>query len=97
VGRRGIGDDPGRARNRRKHRASGAAQDERVGAYSVPRRLVERIEQWAGSGLAPEQTLIASSWGMNRLPRHIALGKLKAMAGATRILAGRGEPALAPA
>jgi hypothetical protein len=35
--------------------------------------------------------------GMNHLPRHIALGKLKAMAGAERILAGRGEPALAPA
>ncbi|MDQ3811452.1 MAG: hypothetical protein M3336_14295 [Chloroflexota bacterium] len=41
------------------------------------------------SWLPPEQTLITSSCGMNHLPRHIAFGKLKAMAEAKRILLDR--------
>jgi 5-methyltetrahydropteroyltriglutamate--homocysteine methyltransferase len=48
--------------------------------------IAERISKH--SWLPPEQTLITSSCGMNHLPRHIAFGKLQAMAGAKRILAG---------
>ncbi len=46
--------------------------------------IVERITKY--KWLAPEQTLITSSCGMNHLPRHIAFGKLKAVVGAQRIL-----------
>jgi 5-methyltetrahydropteroyltriglutamate--homocysteine methyltransferase len=42
------------------------------------------VHRW----LAPEQTIITSSCGFNHLPRHIALGKLKAMTEAKAILAG---------
>jgi 5-methyltetrahydropteroyltriglutamate--homocysteine methyltransferase len=38
--------------------------------------------------LAPEQTIITSSCGFNHLPRHIALGKLRAMRDAKAILVG---------
>ena len=38
--------------------------------------------------LAPEQTIITSSCGFNHLPRHIALGKLRAMTEAKAILIG---------
>jgi 5-methyltetrahydropteroyltriglutamate--homocysteine methyltransferase len=64
-----------------------------VGAVDVqdfnvesPEKVAERITcyRW----LAPEQTLITSSCGMNHLPRHIAFGKLQAMAQAKRILGG---------
>jgi 5-methyltetrahydropteroyltriglutamate--homocysteine methyltransferase len=48
--------------------------------------IAERISKY--SWLPPEQTPITSSCGMNHLPRHIAFGKLQAMAGAKRILAG---------
>lgn len=48
--------------------------------------IAERIRQYRW--LAPEQTLITSSCGMNHLPRHIAFGKLQAMAEAKRILGG---------
>ena len=44
----------------------------------------ERITKY--SWLSPEQTLITSSCGMNHLPRHIAFGKLKAMAAAKKLL-----------
>jgi len=44
----------------------------------------ERITKY--SWLPPEQTLITSSCGMNHLPRHIAFGKLKAMAAAKELL-----------
>lgn len=64
-----------------------------VGAVNVqdltvetPEMIAERIT--ALSWLAPEQTLITSTCGMNHLPRQIAFGKLKAMAGAKRILGG---------
>ena len=40
-------------------------------------QVAERIK--AHKWLAPEQTLITSSCGFNHLPRHIALGKLRAM------------------
>jgi len=46
----------------------------------------ERITKY--SWLSPEQTLITSSCGMNHLPRHIAFGKLKAMATAKKLLEG---------
>jgi 5-methyltetrahydropteroyltriglutamate--homocysteine methyltransferase len=36
----------------------------------------------------PEQTLVTSSCGLNHLPRHIALGKLRAMSEAKAILLG---------
>ncbi|HZP79870.1 MAG TPA: hypothetical protein VFB45_27295 [Pseudolabrys sp.] len=48
--------------------------------------LVERIE--AHSWLAPEQTIITSSCGFNHLPRHVALGKMRAMVEAKAILTG---------
>jgi 5-methyltetrahydropteroyltriglutamate--homocysteine methyltransferase len=51
-----------------------------------PETIVERITQYGW--LAPEQTLITSTCGMNHLPRDIAFGKLKAMAGAKQILGG---------
>ena len=49
-------------------------------------QVVERINthKW----LAPEQTIITSSCGFNHLPRHIALGKLRAMTEAKAILTG---------
>ena len=64
-----------------------------VGAVDVqdlnvesPEKVTERIGRYGW--LAPEQTLITSSCGMNHLPRHIAFGKLQAMAGAKRLLSG---------
>lgn len=51
-----------------------------------PETIAERINDWGGSWLSPEQTLITSSCGMNHLPRHIASGKLAAMAGARNLL-----------
>ncbi|MBF6568216.1 MAG: hypothetical protein IVW54_04980 [Candidatus Binataceae bacterium] len=66
-----------------------------VGAVDVQSPNVEtgelvadriRAHRW----LAPEQTIITSSCGFNHLPRHIALGKLRAMTEAKVIL--RGEP-----
>ena len=47
-------------------------------------QVVERIR--AHRWLAREQTLITSSCGFNHLPRHIALGKLRAMSEAKTIL-----------
>ncbi|HEV8028116.1 MAG TPA: hypothetical protein VGP50_11835 [Stellaceae bacterium] len=47
---------------------------DRIGAY-----------RW----LAPEQTIITSSCGLNHLPRHVALGKLRAMTEAKAILQRR--------
>jgi 5-methyltetrahydropteroyltriglutamate--homocysteine methyltransferase len=49
-------------------------------------QVVERIKvhRW----LTPEQTIITSSCGFNHLPRHIALGKLRAMTEAKAILTG---------
>ena len=38
--------------------------------------------------LAPEQTIVTSSCGFNHLPRHVALGKLRAMVEAQAILRG---------
>jgi 5-methyltetrahydropteroyltriglutamate--homocysteine methyltransferase len=63
--------------------AVGAAdvQDLNVESAEV---IAERIRQhrW----LAPEQTLITSTCGMNHLPRHIAFGKLKAMVESKQVL-----------
>jgi 5-methyltetrahydropteroyltriglutamate--homocysteine methyltransferase len=47
-------------------------------------QVVERIR--VHGWLAPEQTVITSSCGLNHLPRHIALGKLRAMTEAKEIL-----------
>ena len=64
-----------------------------VGAVDVQSPNVEtgqlvadriRAYKW----LAPEQTIITSSCGFNHLPRHIALGKLRAMTEAKAILSG---------
>lgn len=64
-----------------------------VGAVDVqdfnvesPEVIAERITKYGW--LAPEQTLITSSCGMNHLPRHIAFAKLQAMSGAKQILSG---------
>jgi 5-methyltetrahydropteroyltriglutamate--homocysteine methyltransferase len=51
--------------------------------------VVERIK--AHGWLAPEQTIITSSCGFNHLPRHIALGKMRAMTEAKAILTGSGS------
>ena len=66
-----------------KQLAVGAAdvQDLNVESAEV---IVERIRKH--NWLAPEQTLITSSCGLNHLPRHIAFGKLQAMAEAKKIL-----------
>ena len=52
-------------------------------------QVVERIRvhKW----LAPEQTIVTSSCGLNHLPRHIALGKLRAMTEAKSILVRSGK------
>lgn len=50
-----------------------------------PEQLVERVNTY-GSWLAPEQTLLTSSCGMNHLPRPVAEGKLAALAGARDML-----------
>jgi 5-methyltetrahydropteroyltriglutamate--homocysteine methyltransferase len=62
-----------------------------VGAVDVQAPNVETGEQVAERirayrWLAPEQTIITSSCGFNHLPRHIALGKLRAMSEAKTIL-----------
>jgi 5-methyltetrahydropteroyltriglutamate--homocysteine methyltransferase len=64
-----------------------------VGAVDVQAPNVETGEQVADrirvhDWLDPEQILITSSCGFNHLPRHIAFGKLRAMAEAKAILAG---------
>jgi 5-methyltetrahydropteroyltriglutamate--homocysteine methyltransferase len=65
-----------------------------VGAVDVQFPNVETGEQIADRikqhrWLAPEQTVITSSCGLNHLPRHIALGKLQAMSEAKAILGGQ--------
>jgi 5-methyltetrahydropteroyltriglutamate--homocysteine methyltransferase len=50
-----------------------------------PEQIADRVKTW-GSWLPREQILITSSCGMNHLPRHIAEGKLAAMAGARDLL-----------
>ncbi len=64
-----------------------------VGAVDVQAPNVETGEQVAERirahrWLAPEQTIITSSCGLNHLPRHIAFGKLRAMTEAKAILGG---------
>ena len=64
-----------------------------VGAVDVQAPNVETGQQVADrikahDWLAPEQTLITSTCGFNHLPRHIALGKLRAMREAQTILRG---------
>ena len=67
-----------------------------VGAVDVQAPNVETGEQVADRirayrWLAPEQTIITSSCGFNHLPRHIVLGKLRAMTEAKTILGGSSE------
>lgn len=64
-----------------------------VGAVDVQDPKVESGETVAAriaalGWLAPEQTIVTSSCGFNHLPRQVALGKLKAMSEAKRILSG---------
>ena len=63
--------------------AVGAA-DVQTTDLETPEIIAERIRRhrW----LAPEQTMITSSCGMNHLPRQIAFAKLQAISGAQRIL-----------
>ena len=70
--------------------AVGAA-DVQSKTIESPDQIVERIE--AQRWLSPDQTLITSSCGMNHLPRSVAFGKLKAMAGASAALRGDRAPA----
>ena len=65
-----------------------------IGAVDVQAPNVETGEQVAErirvhGWLAPEQTVITSSCGFNHLPRHIALGKLRAMVDAKSILCAK--------
>jgi 5-methyltetrahydropteroyltriglutamate--homocysteine methyltransferase len=64
-----------------------------VGAIDVQAPNIETGEQVASrirpyGWLAPEQTIITSSCGFNHLPRHVALGKMRAMTEAKEILGG---------
>ena len=64
-----------------------------VGAVDVQAPNIETGEQVADrirahKWLSPEQTIVTSSCGFNHLPRHIALGKLRAMSEAKSILSG---------
>lgn len=64
-----------------------------VGAIDVQDPKVESGETTAArvakyKWLSPEQTIVTSSCGFNHLPRHVALGKMKAMSEAKRILGG---------
>jgi 5-methyltetrahydropteroyltriglutamate--homocysteine methyltransferase len=64
-----------------------------VGAVDVQAPNIETGQQVADriaahTWLAPEQTIITSSCGFNHLPRHIVLGKLRAMTEAKAILTG---------
>jgi len=68
-----------------KYLAVGAADVQDFNVESAE-TISERITKY--SWLAPEQTLITSSCGMNHLPRHIAFGKLQAMVAAKKVLAG---------
>ncbi len=68
-----------------KRLAIGAADVQDFNVES-PETIVERITKY--KWLAPEQSLITSSCGMNHLPRHIAFGKLQAIVEAKRILGG---------
>jgi 5-methyltetrahydropteroyltriglutamate--homocysteine methyltransferase len=62
-----------------------------VGAVDVQAPNVETGQQVANrikayKWLAPDQTIVTSSCGFNHLPRHIVLGKLRAMTEAKAIL-----------
>ena len=64
-----------------------------VGAVDVQNPNVETGQEVADRikayrWLAPEQTIVTSSCGFNHLPRHVALGKLRAMVEAKAILGG---------
>jgi 5-methyltetrahydropteroyltriglutamate--homocysteine methyltransferase len=64
-----------------------------VGAVDVQQPNVETGEVVADRvkshrWLVPEQTIVTSTCGFNHLPRHIALGKLRAMSAAKTILCG---------
>jgi 5-methyltetrahydropteroyltriglutamate--homocysteine methyltransferase len=67
-----------------------------IGAVDVQAPNVETGDQVADrikayGWLTPEQTIITSSCGFNHLPRHIVLGKLRAMTEAKVILGGGSE------
>lgn len=67
-----------------------------IGAVDAQAPNIETAEQVADRiracrWLAPEQTIITSSCGFNHLPRHVALGKLRAMSEAKAILSGAPE------
>jgi 5-methyltetrahydropteroyltriglutamate--homocysteine methyltransferase len=64
-----------------------------IGAIDVQDPKVESAEKIADrvrahKWLTPEQTIITSSCGFNHLPRETALGKMKAMTEAKRLLGG---------
>jgi 5-methyltetrahydropteroyltriglutamate--homocysteine methyltransferase len=64
-----------------------------VGAVDVQDPKIETGELVASRvrslrWLAPEQTIVTSSCGFNHLPRRTAMGKLRAMTGAKRLLGG---------
>jgi 5-methyltetrahydropteroyltriglutamate--homocysteine methyltransferase len=63
--------------------AVGAA-DVQTTDIETPETIAERVSRYRW--LAPEQTMITSSCGMNHLPRQIAFAKLQAISGAKRLL-----------
>jgi 5-methyltetrahydropteroyltriglutamate--homocysteine methyltransferase len=60
------------------------AVDVQAPNIETPELIVERVAAYGW--LAPEQTLITSTCGFNHLPRHVALGKMRAMTEASAIL-----------
>jgi 5-methyltetrahydropteroyltriglutamate--homocysteine methyltransferase len=62
------------------------AVDVQAPNVETPEQIAERIS--AHRWLVPEQTIITSTCGFNHLPRHIALGKMRAMTEAKAILSG---------
>jgi 5-methyltetrahydropteroyltriglutamate--homocysteine methyltransferase len=68
-----------------KQLAVGAADVQDLNV-ETPEIIAERIMRYRW--LAPEQTLITSSCGMNHLPRQITFAKLRAITGAKQLLSG---------
>ena len=73
----------GRLGNRQLGVGAVDVQDPKVESGELVAQRI-RAYRW----LAPEQTIVTSSCGLNHLPRQTAFGKLKAMTEAKRVLGG---------
>jgi 5-methyltetrahydropteroyltriglutamate--homocysteine methyltransferase len=63
------------------------AVDVQAPNVETPEQVIERIQVLGW--LTPEQTIITSSCGLNHLPRHIAVAKLRVMTKAKAMLSGK--------